>query len=161
MYNNLLLSIKKGVFIINNNLSLRFSKIKEKIKEYIKFNIIGTINFVVSQGLYLILYLYFHINYIVAYTITSVISITASYFFNSKYTFKENQYTLKKYILSILVYLFEYALNLGFILLLVNKFSINKAIAPIIAPIFSTIPVFFLMRLVIKNKHKKDKYIKG
>ena len=161
MYNNLLLSIKKGVFIINNNLSLRFSKIKEKIKEYIKFNIIGTINFVVSQGLYLILYLYFHINYIVAYTITSVISITASYFFNSKYTFKENQYTLKKYILSILVYLFEYALNLGLILLLVNKFSINKAIAPIIAPIFSTIPVFFLMRLVIKNKHKKDKYIKG
>lgn len=161
MYNNLLLSIKKGVFIINNNLSLRFSKIKEKIKEYIKFNIIGTINFVVSQGLYLILYLYFHINYIVAYTITSVISITASYFFNSKYTFKENHYTLKKYILSILVYLFEYALNLGLILLLVNKFSINKAIAPIISPIFSTIPVFFLMRLVIKNKHKKDKYIKG
>lgn len=161
MYNNLLLSIKKGVFIINNNLSLRFSKIKEKIKEYIKFNIIGTINFVVSQGLYLILYLYFHINYIVAYTITSVISITASYFFNSKYTFKENHYTLKKYILSILVYLFEYALNLGLILLLVNKFSINKTIAPIIAPIFSTIPVFFLMRLVIKNKHKKDKYIKG
>lgn len=143
------------MFIIKNNLSLKYNNIKEKIKEYIKFNIVGTINFVVSQGLYLLLYLYFHINYIVAYTITSIISITASYFFNSKYTFKENNYTLKKYILSVLVYIFEYALNLGIILLLVNKFSINKAIAPIVSPIFSTIPVFFLMRLVIKNKHEK------
>ena len=31
-------------------------------------------------------------------------------------------------------------------------FDVNKIIAPLIAPIFSTPPVFFLMRLVIKNK---------
>ena len=95
--------------------------------------------------------MFFKINYIIAYTFTSVISIRASYYFNSKYTFKEKKYSLKKYFFSFLVYLFEYALNLCIILILVNIFNFSKAIAPLISPIFSTIPVFFLMKLVIKH----------
>ena len=46
-----------------------------------------------------------------------------------------------------------------FIIALVNIFNLSKAIAPIIAPIFSTIPVFFLMRLVIKHNDNKNKHI--
>ena len=129
--------------------------LKGKIKEYIKFNIIGTANFVVAQIFYLTLYLVFNINYLVAYTTTSIISITASYYLNSKFTFKEQKYSLKKYLLSFLVYVFEYALNLGIILALVNLLDLSEAIAPIIAPVFSTIPVFFLMRLVIKHTEEK------
>ena len=128
---------------------------KDKIIEYIKFNIIGTANFVVAQIFYLTLYLVFNINYLVAYTTTSIISITASYYLNSKFTFKEQKYSLKKYLLSFLVYVFEYALNLGIILALVNLLDLSEAIAPIIAPVFSTIPVFFLMRLVIKHTEEK------
>lgn len=139
------------MFFIKN----KFKLYKSKIKEYIKFNLIGTANFIVAQGLYLTLYLLFKINYILAYTITSALSISASYYFNSKYTFKENHYSLKKYILSVLIYVFEYAINLGIILLLVNIFHFSEVIAPIIAPVFSTIPVFFLMRLVIKKTPKK------
>lgn len=129
---------------------------KDKILEYIRFNIIGTANFVVTQILYLTLYLVFKINYIVAYTATSIISISASYYLNSKFTFKEQKYSLKKYLLSFLVYVFEYALNLGIILALVNIIGLNKIIAPIIAPVFSTIPVFFLMRLIIKHTEEKE-----
>ncbi|MCR1822133.1 GtrA family protein, partial [Terrisporobacter muris] len=128
---------------------------KDKIIEYIKFNLIGTANFVVAQIFYLTLYLVFKINYLVAYTTTSIISITASYYLNSKFTFKDQKYSLKKYLLSFLVYVFEYALNLGIILALVNLLDLDEAIAPIIAPIFSTIPVFFLMRLVIKHSEEK------
>lgn len=124
--------------------------------EYIKFNIVGTANFIVSQIFYLTLYMIFKVNYIIAYTITSIISISASYYLNSKFTFKEEKYSLKKYVLSFLVYLLEYALNLGIILVLVNMFKFSKAIAPIIAPIFSTIPVFFLMKLVIKPSQSKE-----
>lgn len=138
-----------------NRLSLKSRNLREKIIEYIKFNIIGMVNFAISQIVYLTLYLGFHINYIVSYTIVSVVSITASYYFNSKYTFKDNHYSFKKYALSILVYVFEYALNLSVILALVNFINISKAIAPIIAPVFSTIPIFFLMRLVIKNTDNK------
>lgn len=143
------------MFAIKNTIVEKFRLYKDKIIEYIKFNIIGTANFAVAQLFYLTLYLVFKINYLIAYTITSVISITASYYLNSRYTFKEKKYSLKKYLLSFLVYIFEYALNLGVILSLVNTFGLSKAIAPIIAPIFSTIPVFFLMRLVIKHTDEK------
>lgn len=143
------------MFAIKNTIAEKFKLYKDKIIEYIKFNIIGTANFAVAQLFYLTLYLVFKIDYLIAYTITSVISITASYYLNSRYTFREKKYSLKKYLLSFLVYILEYALNLGVILSLVNIFDLSKAIAPIIAPIFSTIPVFFLMRLVIKNTDEK------
>ena len=140
------------MLFIKNTIINKFKLYKNKIIEYIKFNIIGCANFLVAQCFYLTLYLVFKINYIIAYTITSAISISASYYFNSKYTFKEDHYTLKKYILSILVYIFEYMINLGIIIILVNIFKLNKIVAPFIAPVFSTIPVFFLMRLIIKPK---------
>lgn len=132
----------------------KLKSLKEKIKEYIKFNIIGISNFIVSQIFYTILFLVFDLNYILAYTIISIISITASYFLNSKFTFKSENYSTKKFLLSILVYVFEYVLNMGIIIFLVRTFYINEIIAPLIAPVFSTPPVFFLMRLVIKNKNK-------
>lgn len=144
------------MFIIKDKFINKLKLYKSKIIEYIKFNIVGSINFIVSQIFYLTLYMIFKVNYIIAYTITSIISISASYYLNSKFTFKEEKYSLKKYILSFLVYLFEYALNLGIILVLVNMFKFSKAIAPIVAPIFSTIPVFFLMKLVIKPSQSKE-----
>ena len=125
--------------------------LKGKIKEYIKFNIIGTSNFLVSQVFYIILFMVFKLNYILAYTITSILSIIASYFLNSKFTIKSESYSTKKFSLSVLVYIFEYILNMGIIIFLVKTFNINEIIAPLIAPIFSTPPVFFLMRAAIKN----------
>lgn len=127
---------------------------KGKIKEFIKFNIIGLSNFAVSQLLYLTLYLGFKFHYIIAYSITSVISISASYILNSKLTFNENNYSFKKFSLSVLIYIFEYLLNMGIIIGLVNLFNISEIIAPIIAPVFSTPPVFFMMRHVIKKNSK-------
>ena len=125
--------------------------LKGKVKEYIKFNIIGTSNFIVSQIFYIILFMVFKLNYILAYTITSILSIIASYFLNSKFTFKSESYSTKKFSLSVLVYIFEYILNMGIIIFLVKILGINEIIAPLIAPIFSTPPVFFLMRAAIKN----------
>lgn len=124
-----------------------------KVKEYIKFNIIGISNFTISQVFYITLFKIFKLNYIIAYTITSILSILASYFLNSKFTFKSDNYSTKKFSLSVLVYIFEYILNMGIIIFLVKTFNINEIIAPLIAPVFSTPPVFFLMRLVIKNKN--------
>lgn len=132
----------------------KLNLLKGKTKEYIKFNIIGTTNFIVSQIFYIILLLVFNLNYIIAYTITSVLSVIASYFLNSKFTFNNSNYSTKKLYLSILVYIFEYIFNMAIIIALVMMFNINQIIAPLIAPVFSTPPVFFLMRLVIKNKNK-------
>ena len=54
-------------------------------------------------------------------TITSILSIIASYFLNSKFTFKNENYSAKKFSLSVLVYIFEYILNMGIIILDVYK----------------------------------------
>ncbi len=79
--------------------------LKGKVKEYIKFNIIGISNFLVSQVFYITLFMVFKLNYILAYTITSILSIIASYFLNSKFTFKSENYSAKKFSLSVLVYI--------------------------------------------------------
>ncbi|MDO7205657.1 GtrA family protein [Paraclostridium bifermentans] len=76
---------------------LIFKKYKMKIIEYLKFNAIGITNFVISQMIYISLYLFLEIHYLVAYSITSLISVSASYFLNSKFTFKESNYTAKSF----------------------------------------------------------------
>lgn len=140
---------------MNKHFSFNLKNTKSKFVEYIRFNIVGISNFWVSQIFYLILFLGFKMNYLIAYTIVSVISITASYFLNSKYTFKNNNLSFKKFLLTFLVYIFEYILNMGVILLMVNILNISKVFAPMLAPVVSTIPVFFLMKFVINNPKLK------
>lgn len=124
---------------------------KNKVNEYIKFNIIGTSNFIVSQIIYLILHLKFNIGYIVAYIITSILSVVLSYYLNSRYTFKENTYSISKFYSSILIYVFEFTLNITIIIILVSIFKLNTVISPFIAPVFSTPVLFFMMRRIIKK----------
>lgn len=140
---------------MNKNFSFNLKSTKSKFVEYIRFNIVGITNFWVSQIFYLILFLGFKMNYLVAYTLVSVISITASYFLNSRYTFKNNTLSFKKFLLTFLVYIFEYILNMGVILLMVNILNISKVFSPMLAPVISTIPVFFLMKFVINNPKLK------
>lgn len=136
---------------MKSKFSDKYLRLKKRLFEYIKFNIVGTINFLVSQCLYLLLYLVFKIDYIISYSIVSILSILASYFFNTKITFKENNYSLKKILLTFLIYFVEYLFNTTLIIILVNKFKISKAIAPFIAPIFSSIPMFFAIKCLIKK----------
>ena len=133
-------------------MSYKLINLKSKIIEYIKFNIIGFCNFFLSQLIYLFLLLKLHLNYIIAYTIVSLVSITVAYFFNSKFTFKENRISIKKFFLTSLIYIFEYILNLGIIICMVKFLNLSKIIAPILAPAFTTPIIFFLMRYVIKQK---------
>lgn len=130
----------------------KIKSFKGKIVEYIKFNIIGISNFLVSQLFYISLYLILHINYLVAYTITSVLSVTASYFLNSKFTFNDPHFSTKKFSMTALVYIAEYILNFTLIFSMVNFLGISEIIAPLIAPVFSTLPVFLMMRSIMKKQ---------
>lgn len=140
---------------MNNN----YISFKLKLKEYLKFNIIGFSNFVISQLVYISLFSIFKINYIIAYTITSIFSVIASYFLNSKITFKQPRYCAIKLSLSIMVYILEYIINMSVIIFLVNRFNFSQIFAPIITPIVSTPIVFILMRYVIKKTNfKKESF---
>ena len=134
----------------------KFDFIKGKVREYIKFNIVGISNFTVSQILYLTLCLLFKVNYIVSYSITTVFSVTLSYLLNSKFTFKQESYSLRKFLLTILVYICEYSINITAILFLVNVIGLSEVIAPLMAPVFSTVHVFFLMRFAMRIDNNKE-----
>lgn len=133
-------------------MSDKIKNMKGKIKEYIKFNIIGISNFLVSQCFYITLYLVFKLNYIFAYTITSVLSVIASYIFNTKYTFREKSFSTKKFSLTVLIYILQYIINMASIIAMVNLLGLGEILASFFAPVISTPIVFILMRLTIKNK---------
>ena len=141
----------------------KFNNIENKIKEYIKFNIVGMSNFAISQVLYLTLFLVCKINYVVAYSITTVFSVILSYLLNSKFTFNQEKYSLKKFLLTILVYICEYLINMTIIVFLVDVIGLSEVIGPFIAPAFSTIPVFFLMKFAmgLKGVDKKKEEVKN
>lgn len=130
----------------------KINNLRNKIKEYVKFNIVGIINFIVSQCFYISLYLIFNINYLIAYTITSVLSVVASYIFNTKYTFREKNYSTKKFSITVLIYIFQYILNMASMVFMVNLFNLGEIISSFFAPVISTPIIFILMRLTIKNK---------
>lgn len=133
-------------------MSIKINSIKSKAKEYIKFNIVGISNFLISQCFYITLNIVFKINYILAYTVTSVLSVIASYIFNTKYTFREENFSTKKFSLTVLIYILQYIINMGSIIAMVNIFNIGEILASFFAPAISTPIVFILMRLAIKNK---------
>lgn len=136
-------------------MSDKIKNLKNKFREYIKFNIVGIINFVISQCFYISLCIIFKLNYILSYTITSVLSVIASYIFNTKYTFKEKYYCTKKFSLTVLIYILQYMINMGSIIIMVNLLGLGEIIASFFAPIISTPVVFILMRLAIKKSSKK------
>lgn len=133
----------------------KIKSFKNKFKEYIKFNIVGIINFIVSQCIYIALCIIFKINYILSYTITSVLSVIASYIFNTKYTFREKHYCSKKFSLTVLIYLLQYIINIVSIIIIVNLLGLGEILASFFAPIISTPIVFILMRLAIKKSSTK------
>lgn len=125
---------------------------KNSIVEYIKYNIVGTSNFVVCQLIYMFLILKFNMNYILAYTICNFISSIISYIFNLKITFKENRYSLMDFFKVYMSHIVEYFLNIGIMFFLINFMSISKLIAPMISPILTTPIIFILVRKSIKKE---------
>lgn len=136
-------------------MSDKIKSLKSKFREYIKFNIVGIINFAISQCFYITLFVVFKLNYILSYTLTTVLSVIASYIFNTKYTFREKNYSTKKFSLTFLIYILQYIINMGSIIIMVDLFGFGEIISSFFAPAISTPIVFILMRLAIKKSSKK------
>lgn len=141
--------MKNGI----NNKNRMFSKIDKKvIFEYIKYNLIGTINFTTCQVIYIILLTKFKINYVIAYTVCNIISICISYLLNTKITFKEEKYSVKRFVRVYVSHLFEYILNLAIVTILIEICSVSQIISPMIAPIITTPIIFILVKKSIKKE---------
>jgi putative flippase GtrA len=118
-------------------------------QEFLFFIIVGAINTALGYVLYLLFLLF--LPYTVAYSVTYVLGIFISYYLNSRFVFRL-PFSLSKALRFPIVYLVQYGLGVLLLRTLVEIFSIDRAIAPILV-IIVTIPVtFILSRLVLRGR---------
>ncbi len=140
-------------------------KLLSLISQFIKFSLVGVSNTAISYGTYALL-TYIGCPYVISNIIAFIVSVLNSFFWNNRYVFKKNDgehrnpwWTLAK---TFLAY-GSTGLILSNILLVlfVEKFNMNKYIAPLLILII-TIPLnfvinkFWAFRTDKKNKGDKD-----
>lgn len=122
-----------------------------KIKEFLRYTVVGCINTLIYYISYLVFMNIFNFSYRISFVAGYVISIIFSYFLNTYFTYKEKP-SLKKFLLFPLTYIPNFIIQYIGMILLVDHFNMNRKLAPIITAIVSTPITFFVMRYVIKKK---------
>ncbi|MDU0203703.1 GtrA family protein [Paenibacillus sp. PFR10] len=119
-------------------------------KEFLKFLIIGALNFLLTYLIYLLMLMRF--NYLFSYGFSYLIGIIFSYFMNTFYVFHEKA-SIKKAMSFPIIYIVQFLFSEVILYFLVEHIN-NKILsfAPIII-IIVTVPITFLLsKYIIKGK---------
>lgn len=141
--------MKNGMF--NTKIKLYLFK-KDYFYEYIKYSLLGSINFIICHIIYIFFCNYLNINYKLSYTICNFISAFLSYVFNLRITFNQKSFKIKDLVKVYLSHLIEYICNILLITVLVELLKISELIAPLITPVITTPLAFILVRKSIKKR---------
>lgn len=119
-----------------------------RIKEFVRFGIVGCIATLVHYSIYLLLSIW--INITVSYTIGYIISFIGNFYFSNRYTFKTSP-SFKKGIGFSLSHLINYFLQVILLHFFVS-FGVKESYAPI--PVYAiAVPInYLLVRFVLKNR---------
>ena len=115
----------------------------ESVIQFVKFSVVGLSNTVISLFVYY-LFLWLEFNYLIANTLSWVISVFNAFYWNNKYVFKNENTWLKALIRTYLSYGFSFILGSVLLALLVELFHVAQELAPL-AVLVVTIPLNFLM----------------
>ncbi|MEF9892022.1 MAG: GtrA family protein [Anaerorhabdus sp.] len=133
-----------------------FNKIKEKFlnKQFLTFGIIGGINTILSQVLYIV-FVKFNIVVSLSSLLGDVLTMIISYFANMKYTYHEKP-SWKSAITFPLSYVPGFIINMLLVVLVADVFHAPKEYAKLVSlPI--TIPLNYIcMSLIVKKTSKKE-----
>lgn len=134
-----------------------FNKIKEKFlnKQFLTFGIIGGINTILSQVLYIV-FVKFNIVVSLSSLLGDVLTMIISYFANMKYTYHEKP-SWKSAITFPLSYVPGFIINMLLVVLVADVFHAPKEYAKLVSlPI--TIPLNYIcMSLIVKKTSKKGR----
>lgn len=130
----------------------------DKVKQFIKFGIVGISNTLISYVVYVVL-LRLKMHYIGANIIGFLVSVVNAYYWNNKYVFKEQDGEQRIWWKTLGKTFMSYAgtgLILSNILLvvLVDCLDVSEVIAPIIILLF-TVPLNFIMNKYWAFRQKK------
>lgn len=131
-----------------------FNKIKALFLQFLKFGIVGISNTVISLATYYLL-VFLGVHYLLANAAGFALSVINSYFWNSRYVFKDKTENSKVRAFSkvFLSYLVSFCLSSLLIYLFVQVLSISEYLAPILRLIV-TIPLNFFMNKLWAFKEK-------
>lgn len=120
----------------------------DKIKQFIKFGIVGLSNTIISYVVYVVL-VYLKMHYILANIMGFLVSVLNAYYWNNKYVFKEQEGEQRVWWKTLGKTFMSYAgtgLVLSNVLLVVwvDWLGISEIIAPIIN-LLITVPLNFIM----------------
>lgn len=111
--------------------------------QFIKFSIVGFSNTVISLFVYYVL-LWLECNYLIANTMSWIISVFNAFYWNNKYVFKNENTWIKALIRTYISYGFSFILGSVLLIVLIEFLKVSDVIAPLIILVI-TIPLNFLM----------------
>lgn len=120
-------------------------------REPVMFVIMGGVNTIYGFGLFLVFELF--MSYDLAYSLTYVIGIFVSYYFNARFVFRQPM-RLKTLLSYPLVYVVQYLAGLVLLVIFVELFGIDARLAQFPTTIL-TLPITFLLsRAIVSMKPK-------
>ena len=119
--------------------------IKKLIKQFISFGLVGVLNTVISLIIYYVL-IYFGCNYILANFFGFVGGVLNSYFWNSRYVFKEKKENNNKkaFVKVTISYGISFGISTILMYVMVDMLGISKYLAPLIRLVV-TVPINFVL----------------
>lgn len=131
-----------------------YSKLKNLVQQFAKFGLVGVSNTLISLGVYYLL-VGLGVHYLLANAAGFVISVCNSYFWNSRFVFKDKQETsgVRAFIKVFCSYGVSFCLSSVLMVLFVQILGISEYLAPILRLLF-TIPLNFVMNKLWAFKEK-------
>ena len=108
----------------------------------IRFLFVGGLNTLVGYGLYA-LFLYFHINYLLANTLSTILGVIHSYVWNRFFTFKSKEKALTEIVKFVSVYIVSYLLGSLTLFLFVSWLHLDQYIAGLCNLVCTTLISWF------------------
>ncbi len=139
-----------------NSIFKKYRNLKEAIVQFIKFGIVGMSNTAISYGIEMLCYYILFVDVfktegakiIITTAIAFTVSVTNSYFWNSRYVFKVGEKTFVQHLYSYIKTFISYALT-GLILSPLFKIALSKVNIEYwlscILSLIITIPINFLL----------------
>ena len=118
--------------------------------EFIRFGIIGVLNTGIYYGVYLIALLLLQIPYVFSHWIGIILSVIASFFLNSYFTYRVKP-TWKKFLQFPITQVVNVICSTTFLYVFVNWLQMSSIYAPIFA-MFLTVPITFIITGKIMKK---------
>lgn len=119
-------------------------KLVKKLFSYqpIRFLFVGGLNTMVGYGLYA-LFLYIGVNYLIANTLSTIIGIFHSYFWNRYFTFKSKNKAFKEITKFVSVYAVSYLICTCTLFIFKDKLNINAYVAGLLNIVINTLISYF------------------